>query len=106
MNQSEIVLHASGGMTLAGPDAVNLYRALTVVQGLRMYARSRMLLTRGATPAVLLGIAREYTGQTYKRGEYLKAADDVQTWADTMKAALPVTDNREAGAASKPESSL
>ena len=93
--QSEIVHHAHGGITLAGPDAVNLYRAITLKQGLLMYARTGMLLTRTATPTVLLRIAKEYTGKDYKgKDKYEKAAADVQVWIDTMKAALPITDNR------------
>lgn len=95
MQQSEIVHHAHGGITLAGPDAVNLYRAITLKQGLRMYARTGMLLTRTATPTVLLKIANEYTGKKYTgKDKYNQAADDVQVWIDTMKAALPVTDER------------
>lgn len=93
--QSEIVHHAHGGVTLAGPDAVNLYRAITLKQGLLMYQRTGMLLTRGATPTMLLALAKGYTGKTYKgKDKYQQAAADVQVWIDTMKAALPVTDNR------------
>jgi hypothetical protein len=88
---SEIVHHAWGGTTFAGLDAVNLFRAVHVASALRVYARTGMKMTRGATPSVLLAIAREYTGKTYKRGEYLQAAEDVRVWVETMKAALPVT---------------
>ena len=91
---SEIVHHKSGGITLAGPDAVNLYRAITLRQGLVMYAKHKMLLTRGATPTFLLATATEYTGHKYKRGAYLEAAKGMDDWIATMKAALPVTDER------------
>lgn len=90
---SEIV-HHQGGTTFAGPDAVNLVRATYLVSALRMYAKSRMLMTRGATPTHMLRLAGQYTGKTYKRGEHLQAADDVAKWADTMRAALPVRDER------------
>lgn len=93
MIASEIIRH-NGGTTLAGPDAVNLFRAITLVSALRLYARTRMLMTRGATPTRLLAWAKEYTGKTYKRGDYVQAADDVQKWVNTMKAALPVTNER------------
>lgn len=93
MQDSHIVHHKSGGTTLVGPDAVNLYRAATLASGLRLYARSGILLTRGATPTRLLLIAKEYTGKTYKRkpdrAHYLDAANDVQKWVETMRAALP-----------------
>ena len=93
--QSEIVHHAHGGVTLVGPDAINLMRAATVKQGLLMYDRSKMLLTRGATPTMLLALAKQYTGKTYKgKDKYQQAAADVQVWIDTMKAALPITDER------------
>lgn len=92
--RSEIIHHASGGTTLAGPDAVNLYRALTLASALSLYARTGMKMTRGAGPAQMLAMAKEYTGKAYKRTELLQASVDVKTWADTMKAALPITDNR------------
>lgn len=95
-NPSEIVYHDSG-ITLAGPDAVNLYRAATIASGLRLYARTGMLLTRGATPTHLLALARGYTGKAYKgKDKYIQAAADMKVWLDTMKAALPVTDERTA----------
>jgi hypothetical protein len=96
VDQSEVVLHAGGGITMAGRDAVNLYRAITLRQALAMYAKTGMLMTRGATPTVILKLASEYTGKAYKRGQHLQAAADVQVWIDTMKAAMPVTDKREA----------
>ncbi len=93
--QSEIIHHRHGGTTLVGPDAVNLYRAIHVQSALLMYAKTGMLMTRGATPTVLLRIAKEYTGKDYKgKDKYTQAADDVRVWIDTMKAALPVTDKR------------
>lgn len=91
---SEIVIYQSGGTTFAGPDAVNLYRAAVLKQGLAMYARSKMLLTRGATPTFMLAEATKYTGHKYKRGAYLEAAKDMADWIATMKAAMPVTDER------------
>lgn len=94
MNQSEII-HHKGGTTLVGPDAVNLFRAATLKSALNLYARTGMLMTRGATPTRLLQMAKEYTGKTYKGADkYTAAAADVGVWIDTMKAALPVTDQR------------
>jgi hypothetical protein len=50
-----------------------------------------MKMTRGASPTVLLGIAGEYTGKKYKRGQYDQAAQDLNVWIETMRAAMPVT---------------
>lgn len=94
MQDSEIVYH-DGGTTFAGPDAVNLVRAVYLKQALVMYARTKMLMTRGATPGFMLAEATKYTGHEYKRGAYEEAAKDLADWIATMKAALPVTDNRE-----------
>lgn len=90
MTNSEIV-HHQGGTTFAGPDAVNLVRAVHLKAALSLYAKTKMLMTRGSTPTVLLKIAAEYTGKKYKRGQHAQAADDLQVWIATMKAALPTT---------------
>ena len=90
---SEIVHHDSCSV-FAGADAVHLVRAVHVMSALRLYPRTGMKMTRGATPAVLLAIATEYTGKTYKRRQYDQAAEDVRIWVETMKAALPITDLR------------
>jgi hypothetical protein len=52
------------------------------------------LSIRGITKTGLLKIASEYTGVKYKRGEYEKAREDLTTWIETMKLALPIEDNR------------
>jgi hypothetical protein len=81
----------SGGTMYSGPDAVAMYRAVTVKVAIETYARTKMRMTRNATPTVLLGIAGEYTGKKYKRGQYDQAAKDLAVWIETMRAALPVT---------------
>jgi hypothetical protein len=93
---SHIVQHA-GGTSLVGPDATNLYRAITCKQGLKMHVQTggRMRLTRGASPTLLLQIAGEYTGKKYKRTEHAQAATDLELWIETMKAALPIIDERK-----------
>lgn len=90
-----VILHESGGMTLYGRDAVSLYAAITLRSGLRMYAKSGMKLSRNYTPSVMLAAAKEFTGKEYKRGQYQQAIEDLDTWIATMKAALPVTDERK-----------
>jgi hypothetical protein len=39
----------------------------------------------------MLKAATGITGKAYKRGQYVKAADDVKQWTDAMAAALPIT---------------
>ncbi len=73
-----------------GPDAVAMYRARVLASSLRLYARTGIRPTRGVGPARMLQMASAITRQKYKRGEYLRAAEDVKQWADTMLAALDV----------------
>jgi hypothetical protein len=82
-----------GGMAFIGRDAVALHQAVALSVALRSYARSKMMMNRNLTPSRMLALATHYTHKPYRRGEYLRAAEDVKLWADTMSAALPrVTD--------------
>lgn len=91
MSNSEIAYRSSGGTSYVGPDAVNLFRAKTLVMALRLYAKARVIPNRHVTPARMLVLATEYTGKTYKRGEHAQAAEDVMTWVNTMAVAIPTT---------------
>jgi hypothetical protein len=66
-------------MVFAGPAGVAAFRAAQIKNMLRQYA-----LTGEARPGVtsggLLKAAAEITGQKFKRGEYLKAADAIDAW--------------------------
>lgn len=84
------VSHGPGGTMYAGPDAMSVVRATYLVSGLRLYAKSKMLLTRNATPTAMLAMATGFTGKKYKRGQYEQAADDVKVWSDLMKSGLQV----------------
>jgi hypothetical protein len=75
-----------------GPDAVQAFRALTIASGLRLYAKTGMKPNRAYTPTAMLKAATGITGKTYKRGAYVEAADDLQSWANEMKAALPIVE--------------
>lgn len=92
MNDSSVTITQSGGIMFSGPDAVNLARAISVKSALRLAMVG--LSIRGVTKTGLLKIASEYTGVKYKRGEYEKAREDLTTWIETMKLALPIEDNR------------
>ena len=88
-NQSAVFVSDSG-TTFVGPDAVLLVQAITLKAGLRLYARSGIRANRHFSPTSMLQQAASITHKTYKRGAYSQAADDLQIWVDTMKAALPV----------------
>ena len=91
--ESEIV-HHNGGTTLSGPDAMRFYQAVQLKSFLKLYAKTGIRPTRGVGPAQMLGLASNITGHKYKRGAFLEAAEDLSTWIETMRAALPVTDGR------------
>lgn len=84
------IQYNAGGTSLVGPDAVALFRAVTIASGLRLYAKTGIKPNRSWTPTAMLAAATGITGKPYKRGQFLIAADDVDLWASTMKAALPV----------------
>lgn len=93
MTQPDIVLHKSC-VSLQGEDATRFYAAIHVKQALLLYSRTKMLMTRNATPTVLLRAAESYTGHKYKRGAYAEAAKDLSDWIETMRAALQIEDQR------------
>ena len=88
---SEIIHHDTGATTFAGRDAVNLFRAITLKSALGLYAKSKLLTTRGLTPTLMLTLAGEYTGKKYKRGQHAQAAEELDAWIQTMRCALPIT---------------
>jgi hypothetical protein len=90
MTDTAHITVGASGTSFVGPDAVNLYRARVLVQGLKLYAATGMRVARNVSPTMMLKVAASYTGKVYKRGEYLRAAADVKVWADEMAAALPV----------------
>jgi hypothetical protein len=90
MTESSINI-STGGTTFSGPDATNLFRAMTLKSALGLYAKCGMIPTRGVTITKMLAMATEYTGKKYKRGDAEKAAEDVRQWCEAMKAALPIT---------------
>lgn len=88
-DQSSITYHQGGAISFEGPDAVAFYAAAVLASSLGLYAKCKMIPTRGVTITVMLAHASKITGKTYKRGDAQKAADDVRLWSREMKAALP-----------------
>lgn len=90
MSDSHIGVVDGKCTSFVGRDAVEYVRAEVLASSLRLYAKTGIIPTRGVSGARMLKLATGITGKNYhKRGEYVKAADDVKKWADEMKAALP-----------------
>jgi hypothetical protein len=92
MAEDSFVQVNGGSVAFIGHDAVHLYRAMVLASALKLYAKTKMLPTRGVSARAMLLHATAYTGKTYKRGEAMKAAEDVRVWVATMKAAMPVVE--------------
>ena len=75
-DQSEIIV-GRGGTCFAGPDAVQLFRAATLRSALGLL-KVGIIPTRGLTKTKALAMVTQYTGQTYKRGEFDRAMKDLQ----------------------------
>lgn len=60
------------GATSYDPAA---YQALVLKHALRLYARTGIKVNTAYTPKNMLLTAGRITGQTFKRGQYLQAAD-------------------------------
>lgn len=78
-----------------GADATRMYASHVLYVSLNMYARFKMLPTRGISATRMLELATTYTGKQYKRGQHAEAAVDVKLWRDTMIAALPIVHKGE-----------
>jgi len=70
---------------------VDIFRAALLAQSLIGYAKCKMLPTRGVTASGMLKMASQYTGKAYKRGDYMKAAEDLKAHVEFLKAS-PQTD--------------
>lgn len=94
MSDSEIKYTTSGTM-FAGHDAVEVFRAATLASALGLL-KAGITPMRGLTRTRALAMAGRYTGQTYKRGdaEIERARADLKVWIETMKSAIPTTDER------------
>ena len=92
MDNSE--LHVKNGQITAyvGFDATRLMRARMLKSFIDLHKKTGMIPTRGVTITKMFKMAKEYTGQTYKRGEHDRAVNDLNVWIATMASALPVVE--------------
>jgi len=66
-------------IVLNTPVQIQAYRAAVIKHALKIYANTGMQVNRAYTPTAMLKAAGQLTGKTYKRGQYLLAADDLQS---------------------------
>lgn len=78
--QAQIV-HHNGGTTFAGRAAVSVYQCKVIARALRFYNDTGMKVNRAYTPTNMLRTASALTGKSFKRGEYVKAAEALDALA-------------------------
>ncbi len=93
MSQDGIHYNAQGdAVSFSGHDAVEIYRAATLASALGLLSKG-ICPTRGLTRRKALAMCERYTGQHYRNtvAEIERARADLRVWVQTMKSALPVT---------------
>jgi hypothetical protein len=83
-----------GHTAFVGPDAVGLYTAVVLKHGIALYAKAKIIPTRGLTIGKMMQAAGKITGKSYKRGDYTGAIHDLDQWILAMHAAMPIV-NRD-----------
>jgi hypothetical protein len=85
---ASITTTPDGATVFSGQQATSVFAAITVRAALKMYAGTKMVPNRRWTPTKMLAAAGRITGKTYKRGQYLQAAADLQEWITRERNAL------------------
>jgi hypothetical protein len=67
-------------VSFIGSDQVQVFQAMALRRGLLLYADTGMKPNSAWTPAAMLRTATSITGNHYKRGEYRRAAADLEGW--------------------------
>ncbi len=80
-----ITISKSGATVFSGPEATNLYRAMSLKQALIMYDKFKVLAAKNITATSMLDMATEYTGKAYKRGQQGQAALDLAEYIEGAK---------------------
>lgn len=79
-------------MMFDGREAVSVYAMTALASALKLYARTGLKVNRAYTPKAMLEAASRYTGQTFKRGQYMEASDALRAKAQEVAAGLKVTE--------------
>ena len=69
----------------SGREDVNMLIMITLKHGLTLYAKTGIKPNRAWTPTRMLAKASEFTGKSYKRGQYLQAAADIDDLLPSTK---------------------
>ncbi len=85
--------HKSGGTSFTG-HGVNIFQAVVLASGLRLYAKTGMKPNRMYTPTRMLQTATAITGKPYKRGQFEQAATDLDAWKAEQLGEVEIIDNR------------
>jgi len=91
MSQSEIILHSDGAISFLGGDAIELFRALTLRNHIQLYAKTKLIPTRGMGIRKMLALATQFTGNSYTTKQLQNACNDLTIWIETMRSALPAS---------------
>lgn len=75
-----------------GPDAAELYRVNMIKVSIKLWMKTGLIPTRGATINKLLNMATVYTGRKYKKSEAAYAVEDLHNWVTCMVSALPINE--------------
>lgn len=96
-----ITINSSTSTTLTG-TAIDLYRYLTIAQGLKLLIKTdgRMRLTRSATPSALLRLVTESTGKKCpnSRQGWASALASIESHIQALQASVTIVDNTSAAA--------
>lgn len=57
-----------------------IYQAIALKTGLELYSKYRMKPNKAWTPKAMLATAERITGKTYKRGQFVRAIEDLSDW--------------------------
>ena len=87
MTQNTIENHGRGGMTFAGPEAVDVFRIATLRSAIGLLLKG-ISPTRGVTMKRALAMATEYTGKKYTRKTAEQARADLEQFAKQKAAAI------------------
>lgn len=99
MTQNSITSYGRGGMTFAGPEAVDVFRIATLRSALGLLAKG-IRPTRGLSLTKALAMATQYTGKKYKRSQVEEARADLEQHAASKAQRIHTVNALEAQAQS------
>lgn len=92
-NQSYIETKDGIATSFVGEKGVDVFRLITLKSALSL-ADKGIQCSRNVKKSSLLIIATEYTGIKYKRGEYLKAREDIEKVLTKRKQEVIIINNK------------